>query len=113
MKHLLTAAAFLFIAHTASALGNDTLVVKTQIYCSHCLKCGSCGENISSHVKAEKGITDVAIDPKTNTITVIFDAAKTNADKIRKAINKAGFDADDKKAPADAVNKLDGCCKKH
>lgn len=91
---------------------NETLVIKTNIYCDHCLQCGSCGENITMHILQENpGVKDVKIDPKANTITVAYNTAKTTADKIRTSVNNAGFDADDKKAPAEAYNKLDGCCK--
>lgn len=93
--------------------GNETITIKTQIYCSHCLQCGSCGKNINDHIRENAGVKKVEVDPKANTITVTYDAAKTNPDKIRKAVNDAGYDADDKKAPATAVNSLDGCCKKH
>ncbi len=93
--------------------GNETITIKTQIYCSHCLQCGSCGKNINDHIRENPGIKKVEVDAKANTITVAYDAGKTSPDKIRKAVNAAGYDADDQKAPAQAVNNLDGCCKKH
>lgn len=115
MKTAILALAFLAITIFANAKGGDTktVTIKTTIYCSHCLQCGSCGANINDHIREEKGIKKVAVDPKANTITVTYDEAKTNLEAIRTAINKAGFDADDKKAPSQAVNSLDGCCKKH
>jgi periplasmic mercuric ion binding protein len=97
----------------AQKANKQTIVIKTQIYCSHCLQCGSCGANINDHITATKGIKKVVVDPKENTITVSYDANKTTPEKIREAINKAGYDADDQKATAEAVNTLDGCCKKH
>lgn len=115
MKKSILVIALLATAFFAQAQKADkqTIVIKTQIYCSHCLQCGSCGANINDHIReTNKGISKVSIDPKANTITVIYDAAKTTPEKIREAINKAGFDADDKKATAEAVNTLDGCCKK-
>jgi periplasmic mercuric ion binding protein len=92
----------------------QTIVIKTQIYCDHCLQCGSCGANINDKIReANKGIKKVKIDPKANTITVVYDDAKTSPDKIKEAILAAGYDADDKKATLETVAKLDGCCKKH
>lgn len=106
--------AFVIILTSANAMaGNETITVKTQIYCSHCLQCGSCGKNINDHITENKGIKKVSVDAKANTITVTYDSRKTNPESIRKAINAAGYDADDQKAPAQAVNNLDGCCKKH
>lgn len=115
MKSAILIVALFTFTLFANAKGGETktVTIKTQIYCSHCLQCGSCGANINDHIREGKGIKKVAVDPKTNTITVTYDANKTNVDAIRGAINKAGFDADDKKAPAEAVNSLDGCCKKH
>jgi len=78
---------------------SDTLIVKTKIYCDHCLTCTSCGANIKKSIKKNKGIKKVSINPE------------TNADTIRKAITEAGFDADELKATADGYAKLDGCCK--
>lgn len=115
-KNLLTLilTAFAVILTSVNAMaGNETITIKTQIYCSHCLQCGSCGKNINDHIRENAGVKKVEVDAKANTITVTYDAAKTNPDKIRKAVNDAGYDADDKKAPAAAVNSLDGCCKKH
>lgn len=97
----------------AQKSGKSTATIKTKIYCSHCLQCGSCGANINDHIREEnKGISKVTVDSKENTITVIYDPNKTNLGAIRKSINAAGYDADESIAPAAAVNKLDGCCKK-
>ncbi len=97
----------------ANKPGTETLTIKTQIYCDHCLQCGSCGANINDKIReSNKGIKKVKVDAKGNTITVQYDAAKTNPGQIRAAIADAGYDADDKKANPDAVAKLDGCCKK-
>lgn len=116
MKNVIITVALISVALFAQAqkAEKQTITIKTQIYCSHCLQCGSCGANINDHIRdANKGISKVEVDPKANTITVTYDAAKTTPEKIREAINAAGFNADDKKATSEAVNKLDGCCKKH
>lgn len=115
MKNAILIAALVTLTIFANAKGGETktVTIKTQIYCSHCMQCGSCGPNINDRIREGKGIKKVSVDSKGNTITVTYDAKKTNVETIRAAINKAGFDADDKKAPVEAVNSLDGCCKKH
>ena len=110
---LLLTAFVVALTSTTAMAGNETITIKTQIFCSHCLQCGSCGKNINDHISENAGIKKVSVDPKANTITVTYDADKISPEKIRKAINAAGYDADDQKAPATAVNSLDGCCKKH
>lgn len=114
MKNVIMTFALTALMLTGYAKGGEikTVVIKTNIYCSHCLQCGSCGANINDHIREEKGIKKVSVDPKTNTITVNYDSEQTNIDNIRGAINAAGYDADDKKAPKETVAKLDGCCKK-
>ncbi|MBK7880696.1 MAG: heavy-metal-associated domain-containing protein [Saprospiraceae bacterium] len=97
-------------AHAQKA-NKQTIVIKTQISCNHCLQCGSCGANIREHITVNKGIKKVAINPRKNTITVTFDANKVTPEIIKDSILKAGYDADEQKAPAHAVNALDGCCK--
>jgi len=115
MKNVIITIALVTCAVFASAQKADkqTVTIKTQIYCDHCLQCGSCAPNIISNVKKVKGTSKVKVNTMENTITVAYDANKTNPDKIHEAINAAGYDADDKKATAEAVGKLDGCCKKH
>lgn len=90
----------------------DTLVVKTQIYCDHCLECGSCAGNINVAMAGLYGIKKVQIHPEQKNITVIYNPAKTSPEKIREAISAAGFDADHVLAKPEAVAKLDGCCRK-
>ncbi|MDX2001378.1 MAG: heavy-metal-associated domain-containing protein [Chitinophagales bacterium] len=91
----------------------EKLVIKTQIYCSHCNECGSCGKRIETKLsEAITGFESVKIDTEKMTITVTYDSKKTTPAAIRKAIAGAGFDADEVKADGHAYAALDGCCKK-
>ncbi len=94
-------------------LESDTLVVATQIYCSHCDQCGSCKPRIENAMKMKKGIKSVSVDSKAKTITVVYNPAKTDPAAIRQSIAETGFDADDVKATKAGYDALDGCCKKH
>lgn len=89
-----------------------TVLVKTTIYCDHCKECESCGGRILKQLYNESGIKNTEVDPKAQTIKVVYDSQKTDIDKIRQTISKMGFDADDVKADPAAVAKLDDCCKK-
>ena len=60
----------------------------------------------------EKGVTSVELDDKTKIVTISYKTAKTDPDKLRKAISKLGYDADDVEAAPDAYAKLPACCKK-
>ncbi|MBL7921184.1 MAG: heavy-metal-associated domain-containing protein [Bacteroidia bacterium] len=90
----------------------QTSVIKTNIYCDHCKQCETCGDKFHKKMYNEDGIKSVEVDPKANTITVIYDTRKVDLDKIRQYISELGYDADEIKADPAAVEKLDGCCKK-
>jgi len=90
----------------------ETIVIKTNIYCSHCLQCETCGQKFDNELAYEKGIRLVVVDDKAMTITVTYNPKQTNPDAIRLAISKLGYDADDVKADPTAYDNLDGCCKK-
>ena len=89
-----------------------TINVKASIYCDHCKQCESCGSRLEKAVFNEKGIKRVDLDEASKTLTIVYNPSKTSPDKIRQAISKVGFDADDVKADPKAYEKLDECCKK-
>ena len=89
-----------------------TIHVKASIYCDHCKQCESCGSRLENAVYKEKGIKRVDLDEKQKTLSIIYNPKKTAPEKIRKAISKVGFDADDVRADPFAYSKLDECCKK-
>ncbi|MBF0694954.1 MAG: heavy-metal-associated domain-containing protein [Flavobacterium sp.] len=86
-------------------------VIKTSIECDHCKECETCGGLLEKTLLKTTGIQMITLDQEASTITVIYNTKKTDLDKIRLAISKLGYDADDVKADAVAFEKLDGCCK--
>jgi copper chaperone CopZ len=88
-----------------------TVHIKTRISCDHCRQCNSCSGRLEKALYNEKGIKRVDVDDKKMEIKVVYHTQKITADKIRETIAANGFDADDKKAPAEAVALLDDCCK--
>ncbi len=89
----------------------QTATIKTTIACDHCKTCGSCGARIEEALYKQKGIKRVDIDDKQMEIKVVYNTEKTTLDQIRNTIANNGFNADDVKAPAEALAKLDGCCR--
>lgn len=84
----------------------ETITIKTSAVC------GMCKERIEKDMSFEKGVTAVNLDLRTKILTVTYKTAKTNPDKLRTAVTKIGYDADDKPADAKAYEKLPACCKK-
>ena len=74
--------------------------------------CGMCEERIETNMAYEKGVKSVELDDKTKIVTIKYKTAKTDPEKLRKAISKLGYDADDVEADPKAYEKLPACCKK-
>jgi copper chaperone CopZ len=74
--------------------------------------CGMCEERIETNIAYEKGVKKVELSDETKIVTVGFDPRKTDAGKLRTAISKLGYDADDVLADKEAHDKLPACCQK-
>ena len=101
-----------FSQHVVAKKGTEKITIKTNIYCSHCLECETCGIMLTKELKYIKGVKFGFLDVKAMAFNVEYNSAKTTAEEIRTAISKLGYDADDVKADAAAYEKLDACCKK-
>ena len=84
----------------------DTIKIKTSS------QCDECKERIEEALAFEKGVKTSDLDVETKIVTVTYKKSKTSPEKIRKAISKVGYDADDVSADPKAYSKLDACCKK-
>jgi hypothetical protein len=60
----------------------------------------------------EKGVKSSSLDVATKILTVEYKPSKTNPEKIKRAIIKAGYDADELVADPKAYDNLNPCCKK-
>jgi len=99
----------MFILFTTPAIAQD----KTEtIYVKTSATCDMCKETIEKYVAFEKGVKKISVDVSTKIATIVYNPQKTTPEKVRRAIAKSGYDADDVKADPKAYNKLDECCKK-
>jgi periplasmic mercuric ion binding protein len=115
LKTILIAFVTLFFSTVASAQKQKTVQkvsIKTAIYCDHCKICETCGEKFQKTLLKEKGIQLVTLNENDMTIDVVYNSKKTDLPKVRQAISKLGYDADDVKANLVAYEGLDNCCKK-
>jgi periplasmic mercuric ion binding protein len=90
----------------AQKKNKEEIKIKTSAVCS------MCKDRIEQNLAFEKGISDVSLDVSSKIVTVKYNSKKTNPDKIRLAISKIGYDADDVPADKVAYGKLPACCKK-
>lgn len=90
----------------ANAGTNDTTVVfKTSVLCD------MCKERIERELVFEKGVREVKVDVKAKTVQVVFRKDKNNTEKLKKAISKLGYRADNITADPKAFKKLPACCR--
>jgi mercuric ion binding protein len=75
-------------------------------------QCGDCKYRIEEALAFEKGVKESELDLETKIVTVYYKSSKTNADKIKLALTKVGYDADEMLADQKAYQKLPACCKK-
>lgn len=112
LKNLLTSMSLLLLLTVwytdswAQKGGKDTTVtVKTSVICD------MCKERIERELVFEKGVKEVSVDLKAKTVKIIYKTGKTNIDKIRKAISKLGYRADEVLPDPKGQAKLPACCK--
>lgn len=71
----------------------------------------SCKERIEKAAKSVDGVSAADWNLETKMLTVTFDDAKTDIDKIEMAIAKVGHDTPNHKADDEVYNKLPDDCK--
>ena len=104
MKKLLLSCVLLIGAASLYAKDMQTLVVTTTPKMS----CQNCENKIKGNLRFEKGIHKIETDLKNQTVTVTYDADKTNETKIAEAFGKLNYQIT--KAGAGAEGKT--CCGK-
>lgn len=106
IKNILLITLLALFAGKVSAQQDSTITIKTSAQCE------SCKKRIENALNFEKGVKSATLDLKTKAATVVFDHNKTSSVKIREAIAKSGYDADNVPANEKAYNKLPKCCQK-
>jgi len=114
MKNIFVLILFTFFTISISAQNskNEKAVIQTNIDCDHCKACETCGQNFQDNLYKISGLKMYELDEEAMTITVYYNGKKTSLEKIKTAITKLGYDADELKADEVAYEKLDACCKK-
>ena len=74
--------------------------------------CGMCKDRLEKNIAFEKGVKSVTLNEETKVLTIEFKTGKNSKDKLKKAITKLGYDADDLPADQKAHDRLPACCQK-
>ena len=86
---LITLAAVVFCATAAMAKDIRTVVFKVAQ-----MKCENCVRKINNNIRFEKGLKDFHTDLKTKTVTITYDADKTNVEKLKEGFQKFHYEAE-------------------
>lgn len=84
----------------------STMTIKSSTVCE------MCKDMIERNLIFEKGVKEVKVDLATKTVEVKYRNDKTTPAKIKAALVKLGYRADDIPADKAAHKKLPECCKK-
>ena len=88
-RTLIALVAELLSVTTAMAKDIRTAVFKvSQMTCENCVK------KINSNIRFEKGMKDFTTDLKTKTVTITYDADKTNIEKLKDGFKKFHYEAE-------------------
>ena len=84
----------LAIAATCAAKDIKTVVLKTDPE----MHCTGCEQKIKNNIRFEKGIKDIKTNLDDKTVTIEYDADKTNVENIIKGFKKINYEASEVKA---------------
>jgi mercuric ion binding protein len=96
--------------YVSDSTSNEDGTVTIRILTSS--QCDMCKDILEKAMAYEKGVKSSELNVDTQIFTVTFNPKKTNSLKIKQAINKSGYDADDMVADERGYNNLPACCKK-
>lgn len=99
-------AAFFLVGALLWAQKVDTLWVKSAN-----IVCQTCRRTIIKGLSTQKGIRAVEVYVPEKTIQVVYRPDKTTPERIRQAIARLGYDADEVPRDWKAYERLPACCK--
>ena len=81
---LILLALTLSIGTVNAKVNKQTVVLNVDLHCQGCC------DKVMKNIAFEKGVKDIVCDLDTKTVTVTFDADKTNTEALLKAFDKIG-----------------------
>lgn len=102
MKKLLLAT--LALVFSISLLAQESKKIVKVTYDTS-VDCEACVNTIMSSLPLEKGVKDVKVDLETKEVVVAYKKDKTDKDKIKRALEKLGYVAKEKKTKEETEKK--------
>ena len=106
--------ALLFFAMLLSVIAVSAKDVKTVVFTTNpIMHCANCENKIKTNLRYEKGVKSIETNVDEQRVTVSYDPSKTNAETIKKAFTKFGYEATTitggEKADCCKAEKKEGC----
>ena len=89
MKKVLVLGAMMLTAVVGMAKDNKTVVFTTNPK----MHCENCEKKIKGNLRFEKGVKNIITDLKTKTVTIEYDADKTNVQNLINGFKKIKYEA--------------------
>ena len=96
----------IFCTKEIFAQSDTTITIKTSAQCEQCKK------RLENSLSFAKGVKSAKLNLETKEISIKYNRKKTTLKKLKTAISKTGYDADEIPADKNAYDKLPNCCKK-
>jgi len=84
---------FVAMVFATEAFGQDAKTGLVTVYYKSSMDCLDCEVTLTNFLKFEKGVKDLKVDLKTNTIKVVYKAGKNSTENLEKGIKKQGYEA--------------------
>lgn len=87
----LMAAFVVVLLSTVAVMAKD---VRVAVFKVSQMVCENCERKVMNNMKFEKGLKDLATEVKTKTVTITYDAEKTNVKKLQEGFKKFNYEAE-------------------
>ena len=90
VKRMMVAFAMILSGLTA-VMAKD---IRTAVFKVSQMHCENCERKVKNNIKFEKGVKEFSTDLKTKTVSITYDADKTNVDKLKEGFEKFNYKAE-------------------
>lgn len=84
------AAFVVVLLSVAAVMAKD---IRTVVFKVDQMHCENCERKVKNNLKFEKGLKEIATELKTKTVTITYDAEKTNVEKLKDGFKKFDYEA--------------------
>jgi copper chaperone CopZ len=93
MKRLIFLLSFFAVLGITNIQAQETKNELTTVCFKTNMDCHNCEMTLNNYLKFEKGVKDLKVDLKSNTIKVVYKSDKNSPENIAKGIKKQGYEA--------------------